>query len=158
MGPLIDRFHPIRVSIVGLFLISVSYFSCYWLIQNGTTLLIYWTINQGMLAIYLGAGAALTPRVLPRENYGQFFSANQTFGYSSMIIVPPIVGHLLGVLRDYRTIFIMCGVCTTLTFFAMILLFVQWKRLGGDKDFAPPETTPLDEPLAAPAGQPAGHG
>lgn len=145
-GPLCDRFHPIRVGLVGLFLISVSYFSCYWFVQGATSLLICWSLNQGALAIFLGAGAALTPRMLPRDRYGQYFSANQTFGYVSLIIGPPICGLLLGHLRDYRYVFIFCGLCTTATFVALIALYVQWKRLGGDKGFTPPivgATAPL---------------
>ena len=140
MGPLIDRFHPIRVSLVGLFLISVSYFSCYWFVQGANSLLVCWTINQGVLAIHLGAGAALTPRMLPRERYGQFFSANQTFGYSSMILVPPIIGWALGTVKDYRYLFIFCGICTTLTFLMLIVLYFQWKKLGGDTAYSPPDT------------------
>lgn len=139
MGPLCDRFHPIRVSLVGLFLISASYFSCYWLIHGATSLLVCWSINQGVLAIYLGAGAALTPRLLPREQYGQFMSANQAFGYMSLIIGPPLCGLLLGLVRDYRYVFIFCGICTTLTFVALIALFRQWQALGGDRYFTPPD-------------------
>jgi MFS family permease len=150
MGPLIDRFHPIRVSLVGMFLISVSYFSCYWLIQGAASLLVCWTINQGVLAIYLGAGAALTPRLLPREQYGQFFSANQTFGYSSMILTPPVCGFLLGMVRDYRYLFIFCGVCTSLAFLALITLYVQWKKLGGDRQFSPPNTIGNASPAIGP--------
>ncbi|MCX6945494.1 MAG: hypothetical protein NT173_12185 [Opitutales bacterium] len=93
-----------------------------------------------MIAIHLGAGAALTPRMLPREKYGQFFSANQTFGYMSMIIAPPICGQLLGMVRDYRYLFIFCGVCTSLTLVALITLYFQWQRLGGDLHYTPPDT------------------
>ena len=149
MGPLIDRFHPIRVSLVGLFLISVSYFSCYWFVQGPNSLLVCWTINQGVLAIHLGAGAALTPRMLPRERYGQFFSANQTFGYSSMILVPPIIGWALGTVKDYRYLFIFCGICTTLTFIMLIVLYFQWKKLGGDTHYTPPDTI-VKQPAPAP--------
>ncbi len=140
IGPLLDRFHPIRVSLVGLFLISASYFSCYWLVHGSTSLLVCWTINQGVLAIHLVAWVALTPRLLPRTQFGQFFSANQTFGYMSMIITPPICGWLLGMVRDYRYLFIFCGVCTSLTLVALVVLYFQWKKLGGDLHFTPPDT------------------
>ncbi len=154
MGPLIDRFHPIRVSLVGLFLISVSYFSCYWLVQGSTSLLVCWTINQGVLAIHLGAGAALTPRILPRDRYGQFFSANQTLGYSSMILIPPLIGWLLGIVKDYRYLFIFCGVCTSLTFITLVIFYFQWKKYGGDKNYTPPDTIvkhPVETPPPAAA-------
>ncbi len=144
MGPLIDRFHPIRISIIGMFLTSVTYFSCFWLIHGANSLLLWWSINQGAIAIYLGAGAALTPQMLPRERYGQFFSANQTFGYISLIATPPLCGLLLGVVRDYRYIFIFCGVLTALAFVALVLLYRQWKNLGGEQGFQPPVTTGVE--------------
>ena len=144
MGPLIDRFHPIRISIIGMFLTSITYFSCYWLIHGANSLLLWWSINQGAIAIYLGAGAALTPQMLPRERYGQFFSANQTFGYISLIATPPLCGLLLGVVRDYRYIFIFCGVLTALAFVALVLLYRQWKNLGGEQGFQPPVTTGVE--------------
>jgi MFS family permease len=151
IGPLIDRFHPIRVTLVGILLMSLSYFSCYWLIQGPTSLLVCWTINQGVIAIYLGAGAALTPRILPREYYGQFLSANQTFGYFSQIIIPPLCGLLLGMVRDYRYVFIFCGVCTTLAFVSLVMLYFQWKKMGGDRGYVPPDTIVKDIPAPPPA-------
>jgi len=141
IGPLIDRFHPLRVSIVGLFLTSVSYFTCFWLIHGGGSLLLWWGINQAALGVYLGAGAALTPRLLPREKYGQFFSAIQTFGFIPLIVFPYFFGLLLETIRDYRYLFIFCGLCTTLTFIASLTLYLQWKRLGGDENFTPPDVT-----------------
>ena len=140
VGPLADRFHPIRVSIVGMFLTSVTYFSCFWLIHGSNSLLVFWSLNQGAIAIYLGAGAALTPRMLPLDRYGQFFSANQTFGYISLIAMPPLCGLLLGIIRDYRYIFIFCGVCTSLACVALVTLFLQWRKLGGAQRFKPPIT------------------
>ena len=139
IGPLIDRFHPLRVCIVGLLLTSVSYFACFWLIHGSSSLLLWWGVNQAALGIYLGAGAALTPRLLPRERYGQFFSAIQTFGFLPLIVTPPLCGLLLETIRDYRYLFILCGICTTLTFIASLTLYLQWKRLGGDRNFKPPE-------------------
>jgi len=153
MGPLIDRFHPIRISLIGMFLTSVTYFACYWVIQGSTSLLVAWSINQGAIAVFLGAGAALTPRLLPRERYGQFFSANQTFGYIGLILTPPICGLLLGQIRDYRYIFIFCGTCTTVAFLSLVTLYRQWRRLGGDTGFSPPQTavaTPDPTPAAVP--------
>lgn len=149
MGPLIDRFHPMRVCIVGLFLTSVTYFGCYWLIHGSNSLLFWWSINQGAIAIYLSSGAALTPRMLPLDRYGQFFSANQTFGYLSLILFPPVCGWMLSTVRDYRLIFILCGICTSLSCISLILLYRQWKQLGGDRGFKPPVTI-AGEPASAP--------
>ncbi len=138
IGPLSDRFHPIRVSIAGMFLTTVSYVACFGLIHDSGSLLLWWAINQGAIAVFLGAGAALTPEVLPRERYGQIFSANQTFGYISLIVAPPLCGWLLGTIRDYRYLFILCGAFTAMALVSLIALFLQWRRLGGDRGFEPP--------------------
>ena len=82
----------------------------------------------------------MAPRLLPREKYGQFFSANQTFGYLTLIISPPLVGLPLETIRDYRYVFVACGICSALTFVASVTLFLQWKKLGSDLHFTPPET------------------
>ena len=140
VGPLIDRFHAIRVGLVGLFLSSVTYFGCFWLIHGANSLLFWWGLNLGMNAVFFGAGAGLAPRLLPQGRYGQFLSSNQSFGYSSIVIGPPLCGLLLGMLRNYRYIFIFSGVCTTLSFIALFLVYRQWRTLGGDRGFAPPET------------------
>ena len=138
IGPLSDRFHPIRVCIAGMFLTTVSYLACFGLIHDSNSLLLWWALNQGAIAVFLGAVAALTPEVLPRERYGQIFSANQTFGYMSLIATPPLCGYLLGTIRDYRYVFIFCGAFTALALVSLVTLFRQWKKLGGDRDFAPP--------------------
>ena len=140
VGPLVDRFHPLRVCMVGMSLASLSYFSCFWFIHDGASLLLWWSITLGSIAIFGAAIAALGPRLLPRDKYGQFVSANTAFGYVGLILTPPLVGLLLERIRDYRYIFAMCGVSTALAFMACVTLFLQWKKRGGDLHFTPPET------------------
>jgi len=140
IGPLIDRFHAIRVSLVGLLLASVTFFLCYALIRDGRSMMLWLGLNQAANAIFLGAGAALMPLLLPRERYGQFVSANQTLGYSSIIVGPPLCGILMGALRNYRWIFVFSGVCTTVSFLVLVSVYVQWRRLGGARHFTPPDT------------------
>jgi len=52
-------------------------------------------VNQGATAIYLAAAMAMAPRLLPRERYGQFVSANLMLGMVGMIFAPPLIGWLL---------------------------------------------------------------
>jgi len=138
VGFLADWFHPLRVAILGLLLASLSYFACFWFIRDARSLLLWWSVNQGSLAIYLGAIIALSPRLLPRARYGQFISANQTFGFIPLVIGPPLCGLLLESIRDYRYTFVLCGGCTLIAFIASITLYLQWRKLGGDRDCSPP--------------------
>ncbi len=140
VGQFVDRFHPVRVAILGMFLESVTFLCCYWFTHDANSLLFWLCLNQAAIAVYLGAYMALAPRILPRERYGQFLSANGIFGITSLIIAPPLVGKLLEVIRDYRYIYLLCGLCTALSMLASWTLYLQWKKHGGDAGYTPPET------------------
>ena len=139
VGFFVDRYHPMRVAVAGMFLTAVSYFCCFGFVGDQHTLLVWWSLNQVAIAIYLGAASAMGPRLLPRERYGQFISANLIFGMVGLIIAPPIVGRLLESLADYRYVFAFCGVLTSLSLVALLLLRAQWQKLGGVLNFAPPD-------------------
>jgi MFS family permease len=81
----------------------------------------------------------MSPRLLPRERYGQFLSANYIFGMVGLTLTPPLVGWLLQQVRDYRYVFIFCGVLTSLSLVALTTLYFQWMRHGGDRNFTPPD-------------------
>lgn len=138
IGPLADRFHPLRLAPAGLVLTSLSYVACFFWVRSAGSLLWWWSVNQSAIAVYLAAGMALAPRLLPREKYGQFLSANHIFGLVALIVTPPLCGLLLGEIRDYRFIFLLSGAATAAAFVACLGIFVQWRRLGGDQGFTPP--------------------
>jgi MFS family permease len=147
VGFFVDRFHALRVAGAGMLLTTVTYFCCFWFVDSKQTLLIWWSLNQAAIAVYLGSAMAMGPRLLPRERYGQFVSANLIYGMVGLILAPPVIGWLLQRIGDYRYVFIFCGVLTALAFMALLTLYAQWKKLGGDKDFAPPD--PLGKVLDA---------
>ncbi len=148
VGFFVDRFHPIRIAILGMLLTAASYFCCFWFVDDKPTLLLWWSLNQAANAIFLGASTALSPRLLPQERYGQFLSANYLFGMVGLALTPPLVGWLLQRIADYRYVFIFCGVLTALSLVALLALYVQWQRLGGDRDFTPPD--PVRPPAPCP--------
>jgi MFS family permease len=137
-GYFVDRYHPLRVAMLGLLLTSVGYACCFWLIHGQSSLLLWWSMTQGAAAIFLGASASLAPLLLPRDKYGQFVSANLMFAIVSLVISPPLYGLLYQAIRDYRYAFAFSGACTALTFVACVTLFIQWKKLGGDRYYSPP--------------------
>jgi MFS family permease len=149
VGQFVDRFHPVRIAVVGMFLETITYLGCYWFIHDANSLLVWLCLNQAAIAVYLGAFMALAPRLLPRERYGQFISANGIFGITSLIIAPPLVGRLLDTIRDYRYIYLLCAFCTVMAMLVSWTLYLQWKKLGGDAGYTPPDTS---TPPASAAG------
>ena len=138
VGPFVDRFHPLRVIMLGALLTGLSFLGCFFFIHSESTLLTFYIFNQAASAIYLGAYLALYPRLLPREKYGQFFSANQIFGLIGAVLAPVLCGWFLETTRDYRYIFAWCGVSVLLAFASSVMLFRHWKKLGGDLNYTPP--------------------
>lgn len=142
VGTITDYIHPMLVGILGLILTAVTYFCCYFFIHDSDSLLLWWSINQVAISVYLGSTPAMGPRLLPRDRYGQFVSANLIFGMVGMIFMPPIIGALLEWLRDYRYVWVFCGILNVLAAAALITLRWQWHRLGGDQSFTPPGPVP----------------
>ncbi|MCU0771112.1 MAG: MFS transporter [Verrucomicrobia bacterium] len=141
-GPLVDRWHPLRLEVAGLLLTALSFVACFVLIHDAASLQWCWILNQVCTAIVLGAYLALFPRLLPLDKYGQFFSANQIFGFTGVVLGPTLCGWMLETVRDYRLIFLWCAAANGLSFLACVTLFVQWRRLGGDGSYTPPRTDP----------------
>jgi len=152
VGVFVDRFHPMRVTVAGMVLTMLTYFGCYWGVHDRTSLLVWWCVNQVAIAIFLGAASALSPRLLPRDRYGQFVSANLIFGMIGMIFSPPLIGWLLERLADYRYAFALCGVCCALSLLMLVALYLQWQRLGGAGGYTPPDPAASSAPGVAAKG------
>jgi maltose/moltooligosaccharide transporter len=139
VGFLADRFHPIRVSVAGMAMTAASYFCCFFFVNGRSSLLFWWTANQAAIAVFLGGAMALSPRLFPRERYGQFISANLMIGMIGLVVSPPIVGWLLQRIGDYRYAFLFCGVLNALSLATLLLVYSMWRRLGGDEGYSPPD-------------------
>jgi maltose/moltooligosaccharide transporter len=141
VGPLVDKFHPLRVALIGLVLSALTFFACFVFVRTPASFLLWLNLNMVAQAIYMGSFLAILPRLLPRAKYGQFFTANQLFGFSGVVLAPVLCGWMIQQVKDYRFIFIWCGVCTTLSLIMCVLLYRQWKQLGGDQNYSPPDTS-----------------
>ena len=138
VGPLVDRFHPLRVGMIGMLLSSLTFFANFIWVHDESTFVFWLITNFIAQAVYMGAYLAILPRLLPREKYGQFFTANQIFGFAGVALAPVLCAKLLEYVKDYRYIYVWCGTCTLLGFIMCIFLYRHWVRLGGDHHYTPP--------------------
>jgi len=138
VGPLVDRFHPLRVGMVGMLLSSATFFANFFFVHDEGSFTFWLITNFIAQAVYMGAYLAILPRLLPRSKYGQFFTANQIFGFAGVALAPVLCGGLLESVKDYRFIYVWCGGCTLAGFFMCVFLYRHWMRLGGDVSYRPP--------------------
>ena len=152
-GWLSDRFHPLRVYIVAssLFMLA-SVAHCYWIIRDfgasGNLMFLYIT-GLAFMPFKLIAEAAELPmymRLLPKDRYGQFCSANGMVRAAALIVGSVVVGMFIGGMapwfgeRRYTWIAAWQLLFQLAALVFLLLLLREWKRHGGDTSYRPPVT------------------
>ena len=152
-GFIVDRIHPLRMMIGATVLMLLSQVLwLYFLISNPNAdqaRYIYIAFNVISLPISVLYGSAELPmymRLISRERYGQFCSANAMFRSVVISLAGVVSGGMIDVIamytvnRDYayRFVPIWIMVCFAGSLLFLCLLHREWKRLGGDRNYQPP--------------------
>jgi maltose/moltooligosaccharide transporter len=154
MGSLVDRFHPLRVMIVGKFTfcvaVSVNFVFLFYSFPNETAFWIY--VGAAGIAIPVdvanrSAALPMLMRLFPHERFGQFCAANAMCSSLGMILGGALSGLYLdglkAVFREdgeyyYRFVPLWSFLFIGLAFGTVLLVFREWKKLGGDNAYRPP--------------------
>lgn len=158
LGPLADRFHPVRMVIIGMALFGASSLASFFLIHDPRSFAMWTIINALTQTAYLGSQISLLPRTLPREQYGQYCSANNTLCAIGKFGAPVLSGMLIGYLGSNRLTYLWTALFSAGGVVACMVAYWHWKRLGGDLGYVPPrfvtseptaeiETAPIAEPI-----------
>ena len=98
----------------------------------------WWLSMMAALAVIQLSYVAMQPALFRRDDYGQFFSANQSVFSLGLVFAPVACGLLLDLFKDYRVVFFWSSTLFTLAAIMSVSLFRHWKRLGGDEHYLPP--------------------
>ena len=137
MGPIIDRVHPIRAALAGYVLMLISAAGGFVLIRNAATFSVGIVVIYASVAVFQGASLALSPRLLPRQQYGQFCSATAMLWHFGLVAAIPLCGKMMD-LWGYRLIFAWFAVFSSAGILMTYLVYLDWKKLGGDRAYEPP--------------------
>ena len=148
-GALVDRFHPIRIMLLTSILVAPLQFMAYFLIKDYQALVLIECFKVPLLTLQNAAGIPMFIAVFPKANYGQMCSANALVR-SSMAAAGGILGALFldwltqkSLLTDnYRYGYLWISAGSVLSALALLALYRQWKKLGGDEHYVPPEAAP----------------
>ena len=162
-GWLADRWHPIRVVLLGailqVVLMPVWLVWLVWHPDSTATFYVMLALNICVAAPISSLVSVLDPvlamRIYPRDRYGQFCSANAMLRSMGAIVAGVTVGVYIGVLKRhlgpaiaYRCLPLWNLAAALLVLFSVIKLYGSWRRHGGDTAYEPPGPI-LREPLDA---------
>jgi MFS family permease len=158
-GYLADRFHPLRIMLLGIFCgwcmgplwIAFFFFRHSFSLHTAEMINIVLSLVSLPIGMLASAGEiALFMRILPRDRYGQFCSANALIRSSALIFGGIACGVMLDLAKRlsadpndcYRFLPVWNWVFGTGYVFFYYLVFREWRRLGGASGFVPPNATP----------------
>jgi Na+/melibiose symporter-like transporter len=137
MGPLVDRFHPLRAGMVANVLACVTGVAAFVLGQGQTSFLVMTVIVFVAIAIFQASTFALGPRILPQKQYGQFCSANAVVYRLGLAAAMPFAGWFFD-WAGYRYLYAWFAGFTLASSALIVSLYFDWKRLGGDEHYVAP--------------------
>ncbi len=138
LAVVIDRYHPLRAGLATLVAVVVAGVASFFLIHNESSFAICITALYTVIAIYQAATGAINARMLPRERFGQFNSANVIVWQLSWAVLSPGCGKFLDLVGDNRFLFLWFSAFACFSLVMTILVYRDWKRLGGDEEYVAP--------------------
>jgi len=150
-GWLADRYHPVRIVLLGVILqvLLAIPAGMTWLFFQPSPQTSYWLCMVYAVAINAPVGALMgvfdppmLMRLFPHSHYGQFCSANAMWRSVSLIINGTLVGVFFDLLggwvgkeRAYAFIPVWQLFYFLLMLFFMYKVYYHWKKLGGDNHY-----------------------
>jgi MFS family permease len=142
LGPIVDLVHPIRAGFVGYVMLLISGAACFFFIHGPTSFAVCVIGMFVAVAVYQGALGALGPRLLPKDKYGQFCSANSMVWHLGVAAGVYVCGKFLDIVGNRRWVFGWFFVFTLAGMITMWMVYLDWKKLGGDENYVAPLTPP----------------
>lgn len=137
LGWLVDKFHPLRIFIIGAVLIIAAnifgYFFCY----DYTSFYVVCFLVSSTYVLQNASELPLTVRLYPKEQYGQFCSAAVVIRSVILIAANAGAGAFID-LCGYRALFIWDFVFTIIAVILLLIVYKMWKNYGGDKAYVAP--------------------
>jgi MFS family permease len=139
LGWMVDKFHPLRVSIIALILHGAA---SYWggLFIHGTTSFAIAYVATGTLSgTWFTATASMALMLMPKIKFAQYYSAMAAIQSMLTIGFSLGMGKLLDLTNHaYRFTYIFGGVFDTLGLIATIVVFRMFLKLGGTRGYVAP--------------------
>jgi len=143
LGALVDRIHPLPLSLGTMVLYTLSMFGCGFFAGDpkyfGSAIVIHGVLS----GTYFTINASLGMRLLPRASFAQFGAAGGILGSITGIFIPPLIGYLLDLSHShYSYTFFMSAGFGAIGSILYVFLYIQFLKHGGYKNYVAPDRPP----------------
>jgi len=146
-GMLVDKFHPLRITMLATFLLGPVQMSYYFFVHSYMSMIRLDCIRAPLFCLLGAAAMPLSMHLFPKSKYGQFCAAASTIRSLALVGGGMLGSKLVDLLTrssmltdNYRYGFLWSGAIHLLTFGAWVLVYREWKKLGGDEHYVAPES------------------
>lgn len=154
-GMLADKIHPIRVMLLAKsFLLLVVPFGLVYLFYDFKPGTVFWisivitAINLPFGVMYSASSLPMFMRLLPKERYGQFSSADAMLRATCVMVGGIAAGVFIDLMKHihhgsdfcYRYIPLWTLLFEACSLIFLLLLYRKWKQYGGMNNYTPPTT------------------
>ena len=141
IGWLVDRFHPLRLTLAVTAAYSLALLGSYFFVHDIRTFSIALVVHGILSGTFATASASLGQRLLPKAEFAQLASAGGIVNSLAYMTVSPAIGMLLDhAHHHYIYTFLLGSGIGALAVGALCLLHSRFIALGGPGNYAPPES------------------
>lgn len=139
-GYLVDKFHPLRLTIVAQSLYFVTMLLGFFLVHDVNSFRAALLAHGVVSGMYFTVSASLSLRLFPKSLFAQFCSANALVFSAAITVFMPMMGKLFDLLdHQYQYLFLFGSILTFISVLLLLVIFGYYKKLGGDANYTPPE-------------------
>jgi hypothetical protein len=165
-GALADRFHPLRVMLwIKVGLLAVAPLNLIWIFTrfspdvNFNIILVLLVFNIPLSLIYQAVTLPMYMRLLPKNQYGQFCSFNAICTAAVGALGGVLGGLYIDLMRHFfpdatwgKDFYYRFAPVWPIPFLAMglfllVLLYREWKKLGGEAHYVPPDSGDINQEI-----------
>ncbi len=137
VGYIVDKLHPWRTFLAGGWLVIVTNALAFYFCDNFVT---FYITSLTLTLVYLMQQSSALPLVIalfPKQQFGQFSSANAMIKAICMVVFNAIGGWFIDLL-GYQYLFVWDFAFTLASMLMLMWVYNRWKKMGGKEGYVPP--------------------
>lgn len=145
IGFLCDKFHPLRMMIVSLILHGLIVLASFAFVHGSASFGVAHIIGGAMAGFWITVWYALTPALVPRAKFAQYFTA-MTICYAIAQFVSGLMyGQLFDMMHhQYRVMYLLACFFDCFALLFTIVVYRYFLKYGGMRHYIPPEAISVD--------------